>query len=79
MNFDSTNRAIRKVLKTPSGVAICPGFIAGTFDGELITLGRGGSDFSAAIIAGAMKANSLEIWTDVDGMMTADPRLVNSA
>ena len=55
---------------------VMPGFIAGTEDYNIITLGRGGSDYTASLMARMVKANSLEIWTDVDGVMTADPRLV---
>jgi bifunctional aspartokinase / homoserine dehydrogenase 1 len=53
-----------------------PGFIAANKDGITTTLGRGGSDYSAAIVASALNAEALEIWTDVSGVMTADPRLV---
>jgi aspartokinase/homoserine dehydrogenase 1 len=56
-----------------------PGFIAANAQGITTTLGRGGSDYSAAIYAAAIKASVLEIWTDVSGMLTADPRLVNTA
>ncbi|WP_205512211.1 bifunctional aspartate kinase/homoserine dehydrogenase I [Longitalea arenae] len=58
---------------------IVPGFVAADAKGNTTTLGRGGSDYTAAIIAGAMNALTLEIWTDVSGMMTADPRLVPNA
>lgn len=58
---------------------LVPGFIASDTNGTTTTLGRGGSDYTAAIIAAAVGAQSLEIWTDVSGMMTADPRLVNNA
>lgn len=58
---------------------ICPGFIGANADGELVTLGRGGSDYSAALLANFYDATRLEIWTDVSGLMTADPRLVESA
>lgn len=58
---------------------LVPGFIASDTNGTTTTLGRGGSDYTAAIIAAAVEAQSLEIWTDVSGMMTADPRLVNNA
>jgi len=58
---------------------IVPGFVAADAKGNTTTLGRGGSDYTAAIIAGAVNAQSLEIWTDVSGMMTADPRLVPNA
>lgn len=58
---------------------IVPGFVAADAKGNTTTLGRGGSDYTAAIIAGAVNAKTLEIWTDVSGMMTADPRLVPNA
>ena len=56
-----------------------PGFISSDADGNTTTLGRGGSDYTGAIFAAAIKANALEIWTDVSGMMTADPRMVQNA
>ena len=55
------------------------GFIAATREGVPTTLGRGGSDFSAAIIGAALDARRIEIWTDVEGMMTTDPRLCPDA
>lgn len=58
---------------------IIPGFIASDANNETTTLGRGGSDYTAAIITAAINAGSLEIWTDVSGMMTADPRWVSGA
>ena len=58
---------------------ILPGFVATDKNGVTTTLGRGGSDFTAAIVASAVNANVLEIWTDVSGMMTADPRLTSNA
>jgi bifunctional aspartokinase / homoserine dehydrogenase 1 len=57
-------------------VNVFPGFIGGTVEGQITTLGRGGSDYSAAILANLFDAEVLEIWTDVDGIRTADPRLV---
>ena len=61
-------------------VIVVPGFIAQDKDSEEITnLGRGGSDYTAAIIAATLNADCLEIWTDVDGFMTADPRVINNA
>src|SRR5687768_5109576 len=64
---------------TVNNLCIVPGFVAADAKGNTTTLGRGGSDYTAAIIAGAVNAQSLEIWTDVSGMMTADPRLVPNA
>ncbi len=58
---------------------VVPGFIAADAEGHTTTLGRGGSDYTAAILAAALNAEKLEIWTDVSGMLTADPRLVRSA
>jgi len=58
---------------------VAPGFIAADAEGHTTTLGRGGSDYTAAILAAALNAEKLEIWTDVSGMLTADPRLVRSA
>ena len=57
-----------------------PGFISSSTEtGEVTNLGRGGSDYTASILATALDANTLEIWTDVDGFMTADPRVISSA
>ncbi|WP_103326799.1 bifunctional aspartate kinase/homoserine dehydrogenase I [Bacteroidetes bacterium endosymbiont of Geopemphigus sp.] len=58
---------------------VMPGFIAASAEHETTTLGRGGSDYSAAIVAAALRADALEIWTDVNGMMTADPKIVSQA
>jgi aspartate kinase len=58
---------------------VLPGFIAATLKGVSTTLGRGGSDWTAAIIGAALPAEAIQIWTDVDGMMTVDPRVVSSA
>ncbi|RNC63605.1 bifunctional aspartate kinase/homoserine dehydrogenase I [Proteiniphilum sp. X52] len=77
-----SNELIRKTFSEmpPPRVAIVPGFISSSNDNNDITnLGRGGSDYTAAIIAAAMDASVLEIWTDVDGFMTADPKIINSA
>ncbi|MCD9610526.1 bifunctional aspartate kinase/homoserine dehydrogenase I [Tenacibaculum maritimum] len=60
-------------------VTILPGFIAATENGQATTLGRGGSDYSAAIYAAALNASELQIWTDVSGMYTANPNLVKQA
>ncbi|WP_185858639.1 bifunctional aspartate kinase/homoserine dehydrogenase I [Blattabacterium cuenoti] len=58
---------------------VLPGFIGSTLENETTTLGRGGSDYTASILAAALSANLLEIWTDVSGMMTANPKIVNQA
>lgn len=80
--YDETNYRLRSSLKGPLAAGRVPvmgGFIAATADGTPTTLGRGGSDFSAAIIGAALAARKIEIWTDVDGMMTTDPRLCGDA
>ncbi|MBC6991862.1 bifunctional aspartate kinase/homoserine dehydrogenase I [Hymenobacter sp. BT491] len=80
VNFAVTNQQIKNLLtESEQQVYLVPGFIAADAQGATTTLGRGGSDYSAAIFAGAVHADVLEIWTDVSGMMTADPRLVTSA
>ncbi|MGI4834262.1 MAG: bifunctional aspartate kinase/homoserine dehydrogenase I [Janthinobacterium lividum] len=65
--------------QTTDSLCIVPGFIATDAEGNTTTLGRGGSDYTAAILAAAAEVEKLEIWTDVSGMLTADPRLVRSA
>ncbi|WP_099609219.1 bifunctional aspartate kinase/homoserine dehydrogenase I [Vibrio coralliilyticus] len=60
-------------------VNIMPGFTAGNEEGELVTLGRNGSDYSAAVLAACLRADCCEIWTDVDGVYNCDPRLVDDA
>ena len=80
VDFITTNKNIQAFffsLHTP--VCILPGFIASDKHGNTTTLGRGGSDYTAAIIAAALNVSAIEIWTDVSGMMTADPRLVSNA
>lgn len=80
VDFRSTNKSILDLFQNLRGVAIVPGFIASdVHTGVTTTLGRGGSDYTAAIIAAALDAEVLEIWTDVDGFMTADPRIIPSA
>ncbi len=79
VNFEKTEELIQKKVLNTKTVFVATGFIASTEDNETITLGRGGSDYSAAIFARAVNASILEIWTDVDGMMTADPRKVKKA
>lgn len=78
--FDKTNQLITSRLGSSKHMlSVLPGFIASDEHTITTTLGRGGSDYTAAIVAAALQADSLEIWTDVSGMMTADPRLVSSA
>lgn len=81
LDSELTDELVRKHLAdTGAKVTVVPGFIASDKStGEITNLGRGGSDYTAAIIAAALKADSFEIWTDVDGFMTADPRVINSA
>jgi aspartokinase/homoserine dehydrogenase 1 len=79
VDFEITNRRIEEHFAQHSQVQVITGFIATADTGETTTLGRSGSDYTAAIFAAALKATALEIWTDVNGMMTADPRLVRKA
>ena len=78
---DITDRLIHEYFDgCDERIIVVPGFIAQDKDSEEITnLGRGGSDYTAAIIAATLNADCLEIWTDVDGFMTADPRVINNA
>jgi bifunctional aspartokinase / homoserine dehydrogenase 1 len=79
VDFETTNKLIAEHFKHHQDVQIITGFIGTSESGETTTLGRSGSDYTAAIFASALKASDLEIWTDVDGMMTADPRLVKKS
>ncbi len=80
---EATTKAIQTYFSAPENnsydVYMAPGFIASDAEGNTTTLGRGGSDYTGAIYAAALKATALEIWTDVSGMMTADPRMVQNA
>lgn len=77
VDFDKTNQNIENYFSTTSdSLFVIPGFIASDAGGATTTLGRGGSDFTAAILGAGANASVVEIWTDVSGMMTADPRLV---
>ncbi|MGF2414494.1 MAG: aspartate kinase, partial [Ferruginibacter sp.] len=79
VDFAKTNIAVQQYFAAASSLLfILPGFISSDANGTTTTLGRGGSDYTAAIIAGAVDASVLEIWTDVSGMMTADPRIVTN-
>jgi aspartate kinase len=81
-DFKETEPRMRNGL-TPlidsGSVPVAQGFIGSTMDGVTTTIGRGGSDYSAAIIGACLNAEAIEIWTDVDGLMTADPRVVKTA
>src|SRR4029079_9887704 len=82
--FRKTNRRTRsyftKLFRTTPGVLpIVTGFIGATDDGQTTTIGRNGSDCSASILGAAVDASVIEIWTDVDGVLSADPRVVPSA
>ncbi len=80
VDFAFTEKKIQEFLvKNPHPLYIVPGFISSDENGNTTTLGRGGSDYTGAIFAAATQASVLEIWTDVSGMMTADPRLVQNA
>jgi aspartate kinase len=81
-DFDETNARLKTALSPLLGDSSAPlmgGFIAANDQGLTTTLGRGGSDFSAAIVGAGLGAERIEIWTDVDGMMTTDPRLFPGA
>lgn len=80
VDFEKTNALIREKFSNLPIVSVCGGFISTDCNTNYITnLGRGGSDYTAAILAAALHASILEIWTDVDGFMTADPRIINNA
>lgn len=80
VNYKLTNENIQNYFKSVrQQITILPGFISKSNLGEITTLGRGGSDFTAAIVAAALKVEQLEIWTDVSGMYTANPKLVKQA
>ena len=79
LNNDLTQKLIHETFDNDDFiVAIVPGFIASNGDNDITNLGRGGSDYTAAILAATLDASILEIWTDVDGFMTADPRVINN-
>lgn len=80
LEAELTNKLVRKAFADLAHITLVPGFISrdATTD-EVTNLGRGGSDYTAAIIAAALDADVLEIWTDVDGFMTADPRVIKTA
>ena len=80
IDADLTNQLVKEAFHSIPKVSLVPGFISSDkVSGDVTNLGRGGSDYTAAIIAAALDASSLEIWTDVDGFMTADPRVISTA
>ena len=82
VDFERTNKLVAEKFAgygKNSPVAIVPGFIARDGAGDIVTLGRGGSDYTASILAAALDASVLEIWTDVDGFMSADPRIIKTS
>ena len=80
VNFPVTNEKVKEyLLKDPKTIQVITGFVSSDMGGLTTTLGRGGSDYTAAIVAAAVGAEKLEIWTDVDGVLTCDPRKVAKA
>jgi aspartokinase/homoserine dehydrogenase 1 len=79
VNFLESYRCIREKLSPVKGVPVVTGFIASTEEGVTTTLGRSGADYTASILAAGMEAKLIEIWTDVDGVMSADPKHVEEA
>lgn len=80
VDFEITNANIKSFFKLNSHtIVLLPGFVSKSVNGDITTLGRGGSDYTAAIVAAAMDADELQIWTDVSGMFTTNPKLVKQA
>jgi aspartokinase/homoserine dehydrogenase 1 len=80
LDVELTNQLVSRAFEELPRISIVPGFISTDSEtGEISNLGRGGSDYTAAIIAGVLNAEVLEIWTDVDGFMTADPKIIKTA
>jgi len=79
VDFEKTNILTRDYFAANKGLKVVTGFIGSSSQGQTTTLGRSGSDYTASIIGAALDADVIEIWTDVDGMMTADPRYVEEA
>lgn len=77
--FEARAREVLAPLANAGRIPVTQGFIGATADGRPTTLGRGGSDFTAALLGAALEVERVEIWTDVNGLMTADPRIVPSA
>ena len=79
VDIEQTNKCIVDVFsKINNKIVICAGFIGSNDNGQITTLGRNGSDYSASLIASALKVKQLEIWKDIDGLCTADPKIVDN-
>ena len=79
VDINESTQRIQAMNIAKNDIILMPGFTAGNEKGELVVLGRNGSDYSASVLAACLRANSCEIWTDVDGVYTCDPRLVPDA
>jgi aspartokinase/homoserine dehydrogenase 1 len=79
VKFDLTDELIRKYYADNIGLKVVTGFIASTVKGQTTTLGRNGSDYTASVLGSALDADAIEIWSDTDGVMTADPSFVREA
>lgn len=79
VNHQTSRTNAKLLFKNLTGIAVLPGFVATTTHGEPSTLGRGGSDYTAALLANYLNAERIDIWTDVNGMLTASPDIVSSA
>jgi aspartokinase/homoserine dehydrogenase 1 len=80
VDFETTDRLIQEFnAEHPAELLFVTGFISSNAEGRITTLGRGGSDYTASIWGAALSAQQIQIWTDVDGMLTADPRIVDKA
>jgi len=79
VELEASYARIRSLLRETERLPVVTGFIGATAAGQTTTLGRGGSDYTASIVGAALQAEAIELWTDVDGVMSADPRMVSSA
>lgn len=79
VDFPLTYRLIEETLRSVNEIPVITGFIASTEEGVTTTLGRNGSDYTASLVGAALNADAIEIWTDVDGVLSADPRCVPQA
>ena len=79
VDIETTNDLLTNIQSELGQLALFPGFVSSNRKGESTTLGRGGSDYTASLLAAALNTDMLEIWTDVDGFMTADPKVISRA